>query len=113
MPVYLFRCRLRIAGLWLLFVCGAALGYWRLGWSLRSGFSIVLFAVMIAMLVAKFMVDRALRRKLMARDWLMCTRCGYDLRNLPDLGHCPECGTGFLIADVRKLWQQWFAYESN
>ena len=37
-----------------------------------------------------------------------CLQCGYDLRGLPNVHQCPECGTEYEKAEVRMVWKAWF-----
>jgi hypothetical protein len=38
--------------------------------------------------------------------WLRCPQCFFDLRGLPDVGRCPECGGPFSIQDLQARWQE-------
>lgn len=44
------------------------------------------------------------KRRIVARDFRECTRCGFDLRGLASPGACPECGRRFTD---RALWAYW------
>lgn len=37
----------------------------------------------------------------------ICYECGYELRGLPDLHRCPECGTPYNKAMVVERWRAW------
>lgn len=37
-------------------------------------------------------------------DFMVCDRCRYDLRALPDQGLCPECGRPYLASALRATW---------
>ena len=39
-------------------------------------------------------------------DYRVCTDCGYLLTGLGDSGACPECGKGFQLDELRKIWQR-------
>lgn len=40
------------------------------------------------------------------RGGAMCLRCGFDLRALPELGTCPECGTRYELKNNLAAWQR-------
>lgn len=44
------------------------------------------------------------KRRAKARDYEMCKHCGYDLRQTPEPGPCPECGREFSLDELTKYW---------
>ena len=46
-----------------------------------------------------------LRRLHCDADGRICPKCGHLLVGLEDEGTCPECGTPFNLADVKRQWQ--------
>lgn len=48
--------------------------------------------------------SRGLQREFEAVKGRMCFHCGYDLRNLPPRGLCPECGSAFDAEDDAHAW---------
>lgn len=52
--------------------------------------------------------ERRFKRGLRALDYNLCLNCGYDLRGLPDLYQCPECGVEYDREKVRSTWQRRF-----
>jgi hypothetical protein len=49
--------------------------------------------------------ERRFQRAVRALQYDLCLNCGYDLRWLPDLHRCPECGVGYDRKGVRSTWQ--------
>ena len=74
-----------------------------------NGIALLLFsgtfvATLTISLLLAFRRAKVLGRKLRAGDGKFCTRCGYDLNDLGETGHCPECGDSFVITEVQKSW---------
>ncbi|GAB4385217.1 MAG: hypothetical protein Kow0022_10280 [Phycisphaerales bacterium] len=44
-------------------------------------------------------------RELHENDGRFCLKCGYNLADSPDAGHCPECGVEYEIEAVRNSWR--------
>jgi hypothetical protein len=57
-------------------------------------------------LVAPAVLRRRMRRKLAGNDFLLCPRCGYDLRQLVG-ERCPECGGPAKPDEVKAVWLRW------
>ena len=55
---------------------------------------------------------RRMRRFVIARDFLVCTECRYDLRELQE-NRCPECGTSFAPREVQLAWSRWLGAEQK
>lgn len=47
---------------------------------------------------------RIVRRFLSPHQGFICPACHYPLRNLPDVGECPECGTSYTRSGIVQLW---------
>lgn len=47
---------------------------------------------------------RRFHARLAAHDYRLCCFCGYDLRNIPEYGRCPECGEWYDIRVTREEW---------
>lgn len=43
-----------------------------------------------------------------ARGYLMCPQCTYDLRSIGPSGRCPECGAPFAQEDLPRAWKSIF-----
>ena len=67
----------------------------------------LLYGFFVLVLAASIFWDlsckRALRRAA-AHDYLLCPDCTYELGNLRETGHCPECGRAYEHAAVRAQW---------
>ncbi|MDX2148732.1 MAG: hypothetical protein SFZ23_14560 [Planctomycetota bacterium] len=48
------------------------------------------------------------KRFLAPHSAFICTICHYKLRDLPDAGRCPECGTEYTRNDLVAKWEKHF-----
>jgi hypothetical protein len=48
--------------------------------------------------------ERRFERILRESGFSLCLKCGYNLRGLPEVHNCPECGSPYDIQDVRRVW---------
>ncbi len=72
--------------------------------------TIPLVAMVVTQIIGWWCYDRhikALRERLPEHEFMLCLRCGYDLRNLPDSHLCPECGEPFSRAELWDVWTKW------
>jgi len=51
--------------------------------------------------------------RVIALDFRICTRCGFDLRGLPSPGLCPECNRAFTADALRIRWLSKFPIAAN
>lgn len=49
--------------------------------------------------------SRRFKRRVTALGFRMCKHCGYDLREIPEPGPCPECGRAFDVAKLASYWK--------
>lgn len=66
-------------------------------------------AVNVPIFVTMALVFRAMRRikgAYTASGGRLCTHCEHDLRDLGDIGTCPECGHAFDIERDRLAWKR-------
>lgn len=71
-----------------------------------GGGKLAVFAIGLPIVLAGHVIKQAIG----ARREPFCIHCGYDLTNLPDLHHCPECGRFYslrLNAEYRRD-PRWF-----
>ena len=61
--------------------------------------------LIIALLIALGYTQHRYIRRAKAADWSQCMTCGYDLRELPDTGPCPECGHAYDLDETRRFWR--------
>lgn len=54
-------------------------------------------------------IFRRFNRKVEQAECQLCIECTYSLLGLPDLHHCPECGTGFVAEENKAYWTSWIA----
>ncbi len=47
-----------------------------------------------------------LKRRVLAADYSVCYGCGYDLRGLPEVHLCPECGDDYEMDKLHEAWQK-------
>ncbi len=71
--------------------------------TIEFGITLVLYTIIVSFLVRNDF-PKALRRRLLAAGVPVCTKCGYDLRNIPPRDRCPECGRR-ISADIQALMQ--------
>jgi hypothetical protein len=69
----------------------------------------LLVAACMFTLVPRF-AFASFRRKLLDNECALCLECGYPLRGLPDEHQCPECGTPYVLGNVRASWTHWLAH---
>jgi predicted RNA-binding Zn-ribbon protein involved in translation (DUF1610 family) len=55
------------------------------------------------------LVDRRLRKDVLANHFQICTHCGYTLSGLPTKHRCPECGVEYDSSQLREQWEEWFS----
>jgi predicted RNA-binding Zn-ribbon protein involved in translation (DUF1610 family) len=48
--------------------------------------------------------DYRCRRRLRAKQFRVCTKCGYDLSAHEPAGNCPECGTHYTYEAIKRKW---------
>ncbi len=75
-----------------------ALYTWILFWV-----SMVLFAGLSVDLVRR---SSQLKKKVEEAEGLLCWRCGYRLDSIAAQGQCPECGSEYDHANLKRLWQE-------
>ena len=66
----------------------------------------LVIAALIALNATWKRLKARMQHRLEDADFLLCLECGYDLRGQATR-RCPECGTPFQPADLRRQWQQW------
>jgi Na+/melibiose symporter-like transporter len=62
---------------------------------------------MVIVMSVQHWMWRRLYLRVERSDSRLCLECGYDLRASGEAGICPECGTPFEIAEVRKRWDKY------
>ncbi len=65
---------------------------------------LVLAVMPVAVTAWWLLRTRGLRRSVRATKGCLCTRCAYELTNLPPSGTCPECGHGYNVEADRVMW---------
>jgi hypothetical protein len=68
----------------------------------------IILPLQLLQLPATFIVARYSRRITnRAKSWdsKMCKHCGYDLREIPEPGPCPECGKAFDLVKLQNYWK--------
>ncbi|HLP85172.1 MAG TPA: hypothetical protein VK157_12555 [Phycisphaerales bacterium] len=73
-----------------------------------STFLVLLLAAITApvLIYAMSLWSRRFVAKVHARDYRVCWKCGYDLRDLQQQGICPECGSAFTMTELREKWSR-------
>ena len=69
-------------------------------------FHLIPIAPLALALVYGLSIDRFCRRLVVKNEYLVCPRCWYSLKALPEEGMCPECGQPYTSAAIRKIWTQ-------
>ena len=63
--------------------------------------------VLLAIVLSVGLPNIAARlRRASSADGMLCTVCLYDLRDLPAVGRCPECGTPYELAATILAWHR-------
>ncbi len=72
---------------------------------------LVLCVITFVFVFLHIVLDDKARRKFVARvaddEYRVCPQCGYLLSGLPDQGKCPECGRGYSIEELERIWRPW------
>ncbi len=61
----------------------------------------IFFTLALAALYAAWFLSKKYIR---SEDYRVCPKCRYSLRNMPDSGACPECGTQYKISELQRIW---------
>ena len=75
----------------------------------RSGIDWIVIALLAGMSITSFWYSYAWqrsRRFIAGAGLRLCPRCLYDLRDLDQVGRCPECGRPYTLALVEEAWER-------
>jgi len=64
----------------------------------------LIFVPSMTISVLFFRATRNGRRVIKERGFRICPKCSYDLRDLSDDGHCPECGQPYTQRSLQTVW---------
>jgi len=78
-----------------------------IGLSSRLVYMILFFA---AFAIISYWIRMRIEKKIIDCNYFMCPWCRYVLTGLPSKGVCPECGSGYLMSNCRRLYKR--AFES-
>jgi hypothetical protein len=75
------------------------------------GFAFVLGLCAVAALFVTWSGKRvsSMTHEAILNNYCLCLTCGYCLTGLPEKHHCPECGTGYDIEDIKRTWSEYIA----
>jgi hypothetical protein len=79
-----------------------------------SGAITILVILTIAGVLLYFLArERVVLRFLRPHRGFVCFGCHYPLRDLPDAGNCPECGSPYARADLVNQWAKHFTLSTS